>query len=328
MSEVDVSIVVCTHNRAAMLREALDSLVRQETDGQFRYEVVVVHTASSDGTLGVIDEISAKAAVLVRAVHQPHQGQVVARNRGIREARGEWIANFDDDQTAEPTWLKELLALAHEKNCRSLGGAMRLRLPKGHERPLSYSCQRTLGASVNWTVPTLYTRKDGPGSGNQLLHRSVYDEVGMYDEAYTLRGYDTDHYRRIREAGIESWFAPRAVAYHIIPESRMTDEYFRETSLHNGWAFARRDQQERGTLSMLATMVARILHAAGFTVPNLIKSHCLRREDGILDGRTRLWKLEGYIRSALYAAAPKLFQQRGFFSRFEFRAERPAAVHQ
>ncbi len=322
MADVDVSIVICTHNRPALLKDALDSLVVQVSHSAFRYEVVVVHTGGSDGTQDVIAAIEQRATVPVRAIYQPHRGQVVARNRGLSEAKGDWIANFDDDQIAEPTWLFELWKIAREKSCRSVGGAMRLKLPAGYERPLTHACQRMLGASVDWKTPRLYTRTEGPGSGNQLLHRSVFDQVGVYDETYTLRGYDTDLYRRIREAGIDSWFVPTAMAYHVIPPSRMGDDYFQETSLHNGWMFARRDHDERGARFAILVMAARIGQAAVVNVPRLLKARLLHRSDAVLDARTRLWKAEGYVRSSLYSLAPRIFRQERFFSRYEFRAER------
>ncbi len=324
MAEIDVSIVLCTHNRAAMLRDALDSLAAQDTENRFTYEIVVVYTGGNDGTLDVIEAVRANAPIPVRGVLQPHKGQVVARNRGLADARGQWIANFDDDQLAEPVWLKELMALAKEKNARSVGGAMRLKLPEGCHRTFTHACERILGASVDWDTPRLYTRTEGPGSGNQLLHRSVFDQVGVYDEAYTLRGYDTDLYRRIREAGIESWFAPKAMAYHVIPPERLTDEYFRETSLHNGWMFTRRDLEARGAANTLALAGARLAQAACLNLPRLLKARIAQRSDLVLDARARLWKTEGYVRSTLYATAPQLFRQRRFFSHFEFRAYRPA----
>ena len=133
MSAVDVSILMCTHNRAAMLREAIGSLVRQETDGKFKYEVLIVHSGSAE-SVNVIEEERKRADVPVRAAYQPHRGISVARNRALEEASGDWFAWFDDDQLADPAWLKELLAIAVEKNSPSTGGVRLLRLPEGCDR--------------------------------------------------------------------------------------------------------------------------------------------------------------------------------------------------
>lgn len=50
--KADVGIVVCTYNRADMLGRALESLVREETHDESRFEVVVVNDAPTDGTTG------------------------------------------------------------------------------------------------------------------------------------------------------------------------------------------------------------------------------------------------------------------------------------
>src|SRR4029077_10495906 len=103
MNPPNVSIVVCTHNRAAMLRDALESLLRIETAGKFSYEIVVVDNASTDGTAQTVASLRQTAPVL-RYVYEAKKGIATARNRGLRESKGEWIAFFDDDQLADPRW--------------------------------------------------------------------------------------------------------------------------------------------------------------------------------------------------------------------------------
>ena len=212
---VDISVVVCTRNRAESLRETLCSLVAQQSDGQFAYEVLVVDNASTDHTPRVVEEISAAARIPVRYVREQCRGTSYARNRGVATARGEWIASFDDDQVADTRWLSQLFLLAKQKNVRSVGGAVLLRLPEGFDREVSPVCRRVLGESSGWDQPRRYTRSEGPGAGNQMLHRSVYESVGVYDVAYNLRGEDVDLYRRIRAAGIDTWYTPHAIAWHL-----------------------------------------------------------------------------------------------------------------
>jgi GT2 family glycosyltransferase len=309
MSEIDVSVVMCTHNRAAMLRDALRSLAVQETGGTFRYEIVVVHTGSPDGTLDVIAEACKTARVPIVPVHQPHRGLIVARNRGLEAARGQWIATFDDDQIAEPDWLQALLRLAHEKKCRNVGGAVRLRLPDGCNRPLTDSCRRTLGASVAWDRPRPYTRKECPGAGNQMFHRSVLDEVGNYDERCGLRGEDCDLYRRMRNVGIESWYTPDAIVHHVIPPTRLTDAFFRQISRVNGWTAAQADRKAHGTAFLFLVTAVRLGHAASYNVARLLKARIQGRDDVLLEARMRRWKAAGYTRAALHSLAPGLISQ-------------------
>jgi len=318
---VSVAIVMCTYNRPDLLRDSLQSLVVQQTDGKFSYEVVIVYSGEVGPTLAVVRDIANHSAVEVRAIHEPRRGQVVARNRAIEEANGEWLAHFDDDQIADPCWLKELMATAREKDSRVVGGALYLKFPHGCQPELSWQCRRMLGESVHWGEVRPYTRKEGPGTGSLLVHRSVFEKVGRFDESFTLRGYDTDFYRRVREAGIHAWFTRYAVAYHVTPHSRLEDEYFRETSLHNGWHFARRDLLEFGQVKTVALLVARLGQATVLHVPRWLIARLSGSKSAILTARVRLWRTQGYTRSALHWLAPRFFSQRRFFSKYEFRAD-------
>src|SRR5688500_4978258 len=115
MSVPLISVVVCTYNRAGMLADALASLAAQQMDGRFEYEVLVVDNASTDETPAIIANAAQAADGLIRGVREPMQGIVPARNCGLREARGQWIAFFNDDQIAELNWLAELFAMAGRK---------------------------------------------------------------------------------------------------------------------------------------------------------------------------------------------------------------------
>ncbi|MCG8649850.1 MAG: glycosyltransferase family 2 protein [Pirellulales bacterium] len=319
--------MICSHNRADGLKQALQTLVVQQTGGKFSYEIVIIHTGSP-GTAQVIEEIAEQADVPVRGVLESRPGAVLARNRGIDEARGQWLALFDDDQTAEPTWLLGLWEIAHEKEAQNVGGVLHLRLPEGCTREFSRMCRRMLGETVGWTTAQPYTTQEGPGSGNQMIHRSVFEQIGRWDESFTLRGYDSDLYRRMRMANVRSWYTPDAVGYHHIPADRLGDAYFQETSLHNGWHFSKRDRLEKGITAAILRAIARLGQAACLNFPRWVVARLKGDREQTLDARVKLWRAEGYTRSTLYAIAPSVFAQKKFFSRFEFRAEQrsPAAA--
>jgi glycosyltransferase involved in cell wall biosynthesis len=102
-----VSVVVPTHNRRRLLGQALASVLRQRGVG---LEVVVVDDGSADGTGEVVAGLRDDRVRLVR--HQRPQGVSAARNRGIAEARGSWVAFLDDDDLWAPDKLASQLAAA------------------------------------------------------------------------------------------------------------------------------------------------------------------------------------------------------------------------
>src|SRR5687768_9378829 len=97
MANVNVSVVMCTHNRAPMLPEALQSLFALRAEG-FKYEIVVVDNASTDNTADVVRGMIPQSPVRLHLVNEATPGGAYAHNRGIDAAAGDWIAWFDDDE--------------------------------------------------------------------------------------------------------------------------------------------------------------------------------------------------------------------------------------
>jgi glycosyltransferase involved in cell wall biosynthesis len=99
-----VTIVIPTRNRWELLsRHALPSALGQE---HVDVEVVVVDDASTDGTA---ERLSALSDERVRVGRPERRGQAHARNAGIAEARGEWVAFLDDDDVWSPRKLRAQL---------------------------------------------------------------------------------------------------------------------------------------------------------------------------------------------------------------------------
>jgi glycosyltransferase involved in cell wall biosynthesis len=88
-----VSVIIPTHNRSSLLCEALASVMEQEGRGElFELETIVVDDASTDDTRRVAAEYP------VRYIRHPtNLGLSAARNSGIAEARGRYVAFLDDD---------------------------------------------------------------------------------------------------------------------------------------------------------------------------------------------------------------------------------------
>jgi glycosyltransferase involved in cell wall biosynthesis len=321
MSTELATVVVCTYNRAVLLRDTLASLAALQTDGQFAYELVVVDNASTDGTPAVIAEASPTFPVPLRGVREERAGVASARNRGIKEARGTWIAFFDDDQVAHPCWLKELLAQARRTGARCVGGGIRLRLPTESTPIPASPCRALLGERVA-PCERRYSRHWAPGAGNLLLHRSVFEQVGLFNEDLREAGEDADLFNRLQAAKIEGWYTPGAVAYHVIPAYRLTRKYLRWKALLNGGHVARRNQRDWGRVMFAVMLAARLGQTLTVHVPRLLWSRLRGAEDECLGTRCLVWRVEGYTRFALAFLAPRLFAQKAFFSQLEFRSER------
>ena len=168
---MDISVVIPTYNRALSLGQALGTVTMQTLAPR---EIIVVDDGSSDATAKMIHERFPN----VHYVYQRHAGVSAARNRGVRAANGAWIGFLDSDDAWVPaklqrqadawrsdpgyrlihcdeTWLKNGHWLAQKSKHRKLGGWIFERcLPLC---AISPSCA--------------------------LLQRSLFDEVGYFDES-------------------------------------------------------------------------------------------------------------------------------------------------
>ena len=98
---MDISVVICTYNRSRHLKNILNSLAEQEVPDDLVWEIVVIDNNSKDDTKDVVDEFTLKTPIPVKYFTEEKQGLSHARNRGIVESEGKYVAFTDDDAIAE-----------------------------------------------------------------------------------------------------------------------------------------------------------------------------------------------------------------------------------
>jgi glycosyltransferase involved in cell wall biosynthesis len=318
-----ISIILPTYNRCEMLGGALDSLIGQETGGEFSYEIVVVDNASTDATKAVVDQAARGSPVPVRYFYHEVPGPAPARNRGLAEARGSWLAFFDDDELAAPDWLRQLHRAAVETGAPVVGGAMLLDLPPEELQRLNRFVRRTLLREIDYypTVHT-YTGKFLPGTNNALVARCAFDAVGIFRNPGQSGGSDSDFFLRVRAAGMPLYYTPYAIVRHRIPPNRITVEHLRWDARQGCTTFACLDYEFHGPVTLALVCTARVAHALLVVVPRLAWGWLRRDPAEVLGQRVRLWRAEGYFRRSLALLAPTWFPQHRYFANLDFRKGR------
>lgn len=114
MSEL-VSVIVPVYNAEKFIRETMDSVRAQTYEN---WELLLVEDVSSDGSVDVITEYIAKTQdTRIRLIRQPsNQGAASARNRGVREAAGRYIAYLDADDLWMPEKLEHEIRFMEKKD--------------------------------------------------------------------------------------------------------------------------------------------------------------------------------------------------------------------
>lgn len=189
-----VSCVIPVWNCERYLAAAIESAFNQ-TDVRGTLEVIVVDDGSTDGTPDVIASFGSR----VKAARQENAGHGAARNTGIRMASGEFIGFLDADDLWHP-----------EKVARQLD---RLRAP------MCFTWLRNFeGAPPAWETTQAADAVPGYSSVTALVHRSVFETVGLFDAALR-HGGDRDFFMRAAELGVGKVMIDEVLVYRRLHES-------------------------------------------------------------------------------------------------------------
>lgn len=171
-----VSVVIPTYNRAHFLERAIQSVLSQShTD----LEAVVVDDGSVDATPELLGSLAARyGSGVIRTCRIEHSGVSRARNEGIERARGEWISFLDSDDYWLPRKVERQLAyLARNpayRVCHTdevwIRNGVRINQGKKHRKWEGWFFE-----------PSLQLCLISPSAA--MLHRSVLEEVGRFDES-------------------------------------------------------------------------------------------------------------------------------------------------
>ena len=105
-----VSIITPVYNAEKFLRRCIDSVIAQTFED---WEMILVNDGSKDSSLAICQECAAKDERIF-VIDRPNGGPSSARNRGIREAEGEYVFFLDADDTITPNCIEDLYSLAKE----------------------------------------------------------------------------------------------------------------------------------------------------------------------------------------------------------------------
>ena len=168
--EFNVSVIIPTHDRAAVLGRAIESVLAQSLKP---LEVIVVDDGSSDDTAALVGQRYPR----VRFLRQQNRGVSAARNAGIELARGEWLAFLDSDDEWLPGKLaaqRDALAASGDRLCHTeeiwVRNGKRVNAMRKHEKSGGRIYRRCLPLCVI-----------SPSS--VVIHREVFAARGLFDEA-------------------------------------------------------------------------------------------------------------------------------------------------
>lgn len=142
--EYKLSVVVIVYNTEYYLEECLDSLVNQTLDSM---EIICVNDGSTDNSLNVLNKY-AKKYDNIKVIDQENAGGANAGNRGLKEAKGEYVALVDSDDIVVEDAYEKMYNKAKETNSDIVGGKPNIYL-LNYQRSVYYNhdiwdCEKTI----------------------------------------------------------------------------------------------------------------------------------------------------------------------------------------
>lgn len=255
----DISVVICTYNRRALLSSALNSLFQQRV-ADVKYEIIVVDNNSPPDTQALVEELAGTDDRL-RYVRETRQGNAYARNTGVEHARAPIIAFVDDDVTVRENWIETIKQTFDDASVEFIGGKV---LPRWEETPPSWLTHTHWApiAAIDYGNSVFPITPDNPVcllTANIAFRRNIFERFGRFSPDVQREGdtigslEDHEFLTRLVRAGVSGLYVPDLIVEAHVGRERMTKAYHRRWHTGHGhfYAIMRDSEWERSQLRLM-----------------------------------------------------------------------------
>ena len=194
------SVIVPSFEQKHVIFDALTSIMRQKTS--FEYEVIVVESTGDDTA-----DLIAQRFPSIRVIRLPYRAfPGTARNKAIKEAKGEFLAFTDTDCIVHPDWLEHLVK-SHERGYAVVGGMVRNGTPGDILGTLDYLLEFSDLINPRESLDNTHF-----GTCNVSFRCDVFQRYGLFINQ--VKGSDSLYCREVKRQGEQLFHQPRAVIWH------------------------------------------------------------------------------------------------------------------
>lgn len=244
---MDITVAIPTYNGSEKIPKVFKKLQQQIGLENVKWEVIVIDNNSSDDTSKVVQEYRDVKFLLVELKYyfEPQQGASYARQRAVKEARGELIAFLDDDNFPEKNWLAEAVIFA--KKYPQAGafsgqiiGKYETSPPENFDKISQHLAIRDHGEKELLFKPD---NLQLPPSAGLVVRKKIWlnnvpKKLNLTGPFGKRRGSGDDYevLLYLHKAGWEIWYNPSQKIEHYIPASRLQKQYLLALAMGNGLA--------------------------------------------------------------------------------------------
>jgi len=223
-SRLAISVVICTYNRAELLANSLQTLCEQ-TINKSDYEILVVDNNSQDSTPD-LTKTFCRNYPNIRYFLETRIGLSHARNRGWREAKGQYVAYVDDDCKMPTPWLKIAMKIIDQIAPAAFGGPA----DAFYSSPKPYWWKDCYGSYQLSQVPRPLRPFEYLKGNNIFFRREILESLNGFDARLGMSdknlGYheETELQIRIRKTMSHEliYYDPKLHVFHLVRPETMT----------------------------------------------------------------------------------------------------------
>lgn len=209
-----VSIIIPVHNKAAYIKETLNSAVNQIYPNT---EIILVDDGSSDGSLGILKEYSEKYPDKVLLIHQENKGVSSATNTGIQVSKGEYIQFLDADDLLSSDKIANQIRLLEGQSEPTLATC---EWQMFHDDPqnsysIPYGVFRDFESGLDLLL-RFWNHQEMMQPAAYLTHRSLIEKAGPWDESFIIN-QDGEFFARVLAHADNVCYEPNGKVFYRTP---------------------------------------------------------------------------------------------------------------
>ena len=338
-----LDVLLPTRNRAALMRQAIESLLAAPVPDGLWVNIVVIDNGSTDDTAALLEQLRIQHEPRITVVRERRCGKSRALNAGIRATNGDLVGMIDDDEEVDGGWFETIhRAFTSDPELDFIGGPY---FPVWAEQPPKWIPADYL-AVLGEVGTGLSQQPFGatfPGilkGGNAVVRRATLLRVGPYAEylgpagpARLLSCEDEEMYHRLLQAGARGRYLPDLKVHHHVSASRLTPMYFRQWCFWRGVSRGLMDRARPLPVRYLAG-VPRFLYGSAWRGLSKLAARTLNPSvDASLSDELKVWDLAGYLWGRHIYTLARFSPVRSRRSRsipseiFRIKAMKPAGNH-
>ena len=296
-----ISAVISTYNRERFLPGLFDSIKKQSLDNS-EFEIIIVDNNSPGNTKELTEDLKNSSPFNVSYFLELQQGLSHARNRGVKEAKGNVIVFVDDDAILEETYFEKLdYYFKTEKETMAIGSKIFLKYESPKPPLWENKYLNSLHAYFNLGNKKKYFSKSKyPIGTNMSFRKEVFEKIGDFNVSLGRvksglgGGEEKDIFMRMYANKMKVLYVPDAIVHHRIPEERTKSDFIRKQALGIG-----ESERIRTTQLGLFNYLSRISSEAVKWIASFVLFFAylfiLKPQKGIMIIRFRYWVSLGLL---------------------------------